>query len=255
MSQTGLPVLSVSNLKKKYKSVEAVKGVSFDVAEGEIFGIIGENGCGKTTTIESLLGIRIPEEGNISMLGINPLHCSSIDRKTLFNMVGVQFQETHYQDKIKVKEVCEIASSLYRKPINWNQLLSDFGLDTKKDSYVAQLSGGQKQRLAIVLALIPDPRLVFLDELTTGLDPKARRKIWEYLKTLQKKGLTIVLTSHYMDEIEYLCSRIAVMKSGRITAIGTPKELIEKHGTKNLEETFLQYMDEPSDEEGEEDDE
>jgi ABC-2 type transport system ATP-binding protein len=244
MSQVKLPVLSVRNLQKRYKTVEAVRGISFEVMEGEIFGIIGENGCGKTTTIESILGIRVPDEGSISVLGYNPVNASSSVRKKLFNMVGVQFQETKFQDKIKVKEVCESTASLYSKAADWSSLLIDFGLEAKKESFVAQLSGGQKQRLAIVLALIPFPRLVFLDELTTGLDPKARRKIWEYLKKLQEEGVTIVLTSHYMDEIEYLCGRIAVMKQGLLTALGTPKELIKKHGTKNLEETFLKYMDE-----------
>lgn len=253
MSQSNEPVLSVSNLKKKYKTVEAVRGISFNVMEGEIFGIIGENGCGKTTTIESILGIRIPDEGNISVLGINPIKASSSHRKTLFNMVGVQFQETRFQDKIKVQEVCEAACSLYSNAADWQILLEDFGLETKSNNYVAQLSGGQKQRLAIVLALIPNPRIVFLDELTTGLDPKARRKIWKYLKDLQEKGLTIILTSHYMDEVEFLCNRIAVMKAGLIAAIGTPKELVAKHGTKNLEETFLKYMDEVE-EKGESDD-
>lgn len=169
-------------------------------------------------------------------------------------MVGVQFQETRYRDKIKVKEVCETAACLYSNPADWQILLKDCGLEAKGEAYIAQLSGGQKQRLAIVLALIPNPRLVFLDELITGLDPKARRRIWEYLKKLQAGGLTIILTSHYMDEIEYLCSRIAVMKGGLFTAAGSPKELVEKHGSKNLEETFLKYMDD-IDEKGESGDE
>lgn len=254
MSQKELPVLSVSNLKKRYKTNEAVRGISFEVMKGENFGIIGENGCGKTTTIESILGIRIPDDGNISVLGFNPIRASSAVRKKLFNMVGVQFQETRYQDKIKVMEVCECVSSYYESPLDWKRLIKDMDLDLKKSSFVAQLSGGQKQRLAIVLSLIPNPQLVFLDELTTGLDPKARRKIWDYLKKLQNDGLTIVLTSHYMDEVEYLCTRIAVMKAGVITAIGTPKDLVAKHGTKNLEETFLKYMDEVE-EKGESDDE
>ena len=216
-------VIKVENLVKKYKNITAVNDVSFSVEEGEIFGLLGPNGAGKTTTIECIEGLRKPDSGNVEVLGLNPLK----DRKRLYNMIGVQLQETSYQDKIKVWEICQLFSTLYSKTISYELLLKDFGLYEKKDSYISKLSGGQKQAVSIVLALIPDPKIVFLDEITTGLDPQARRNVWEMIKKLKKKGKTVFMTTHYMEEAENLCDRICFIKSGKIRALGTVSELIK----------------------------
>ena len=216
-------VIKVENLVKRYKNITAVNDVSFSVEEGEIFGLLGPNGAGKTTTIECIEGLRKPDSGNVEVLGLNPLK----DRKRLYNMIGVQLQETSYQDKIKVWEICQLFSTLYSKTLSYELLLKDFGLYEKKDSYISKLSGGQKQAVSIVLALIPDPKIVFLDEITTGLDPQARRNVWEMIKKLKKKGKTVFMTTHYMEEAENLCDRICFIKSGKIKAIGTVSELIK----------------------------
>ena len=216
-------VIKVEKLVKEYKNITAVNDVSFSVEEGEIFGLLGPNGAGKTTTIECIEGLRKPDSGNVEVLGLNPLK----DRKRLYNMIGVQLQETSYQDKIKVWEICQLFSTLYSKTISYELLLKDFGLYEKKDSYISKLSGGQKQAVSIVLALIPDPKIVFLDEITTGLDPQARRNVWEMIKKLKKKGKTVFMTTHYMEEAENLCDRICFIKSGKIRALGTVNELIK----------------------------
>ncbi len=216
-------VIKVENLVKRYKNITAVNDVSFSVEEGEIFGLLGPNGAGKTTTIECIEGLRKPDSGNVEVLGLNPLK----DRKRLYNMIGVQLQETSYQDKIKVWEICQLFSTLYSKTLSYELLLKDFGLYEKKDSYISKLSGGQKQAVSIVLALIPDPKIVFLDEITTGLDPQARRNVWEMIKKLKKKGKTVFMTTHYMEEAENLCDRICFIKSGKIKALGTVSELIK----------------------------
>ncbi|WP_036225304.1 ABC transporter ATP-binding protein [Mesoaciditoga lauensis] len=216
-------VIKVENLVKKYKDITAVNDVSFSVEEGEIFGIIGPNGAGKTTTIECIEGLRKPDSGSVEVLGLNPLK----DRKKLYNMIGVQLQETSYQDKIKVWEICQLFSTLYSKTLSYELLLKDFGLYEKKDSYISKLSGGQKQAVSIVLALIPDPKIVFLDEITTGLDPQARRNVWEMIKKLKKKGKTVFMTTHYMEEAENLCDRICFIKSGKVKALGTVNGLIK----------------------------
>ncbi len=217
-------VIKVENLVKKYKNITAVNDVSFSVEEGEIFGLLGPNGAGKTTTIECIEGLRKPDSGNVEVLGLNPLK----DRKRIYNMIGgVQLQETSYQDKIKVLEICQLFSTLYSKTLSYELLLKDFGLYEKKDSYISKLSGGQKQAVSIVLALIPDPKIVFLDEITTGLDPQARRNVWEMIKKLKKKGKTVFMTTHYMEEAENLCDRICFIKSGIIKALGTVSEVIK----------------------------
>jgi len=238
-------VLRIEGLRKSYGGIAAVDGVDISVARGEIFGLLGPNGAGKSTTIECALGTRKRDEGEVELLGIDPER----DRKRLFGRVGVQFQESGYQDKIRVGELCELQSALYTKSADWRDLLARFGLKGKERIGVSELSGGQKQRLAIVLALIPKPEFLFLDELTTGLDPKARREIWAFIQGLKTEGVTIFLSSHYMDEVEFLCDRIAILKGGKIVARGTPAELIERNGTKNLEEAFLVYMDREADRE------
>jgi ABC-2 type transport system ATP-binding protein len=229
----------ISGLHKTYGDLAAVDDVDLAVAKGEIFGLLGPNGAGKTTTIECALGTRRRDAGTVELLGLDPER----DRKHLFARVGVQFQEMGYQDKIKVDELGELTASLYERPADWRGLFDRFGLGSRLRMAASALSGGQRQRLAIALALIPDPELVFLDELTTGLDPKARREVWALIKELNAGGLTVFLSSHYMDEVEFLCDRVAILKAGKIVAQGTPAALIAANGTKNLEEVFLAYMD------------
>ncbi|BDG33669.1 MULTISPECIES: ABC transporter ATP-binding protein [Bacillales] len=230
-------IIEVEDLVVEYKGVQVVDHVSFSVEEGEIFGMIGPNGAGKTTTIECIEGIRENYSGSIRVLGLNP----KVDRKKLYNLIGVQLQETSYQDKIKVWEICKMFSSFYANPLPYESLLNDFGLYDKVNSYVSKLSGGQRQKLAIILALIANPKIIFLDELSTGLDPQARRSMWELIKGLQKDGKTIYMTTHFMDEAEYLCNRIAIMDKGKVVAVDTVENLIKRFG---LEETVVFKADE-----------
>lgn len=230
-------IIEVEDLVVEYKGVQVVDHVSFSVEEGEIFGMIGPNGAGKTTTIECIEGIRENYSGSIRVLGLNP----KVDRKKLYNLIGVQLQETSYQDKIKVWEICKMFSSFYANPLPYESLLNDFGLYDKVNSYVSKLSGGQRQKLAIILALIANPKIIFLDELSTGLDPQARRSMWELIKGLQKDGKTIYMATHFMDEAEYLCNRIAIMDKGKVVAVDTVENLIKRFG---LEETVVFKADE-----------
>lgn len=230
-------VLQVQNLSKSYGSVAAVSGLSLSVARGEVFGLLGPNGAGKSTSIECMLGVKKASAGTVEILGINP----SEGRKTLFERVGVQFQETGYQDKIRVEEVCRMTAALYRKPADWQRLLAVFDIQGLGKQEVSQLSGGERQRLSVLLALIPNPELVFLDELTTGLDTRARREVWQYLKELKKGGLTIVLTSHFMDEVEVLCDRALILKKGEPQICGTIEEITEGSPCSCFEEAYLWY--------------
>lgn len=230
-------VLQVQNLSKSYGSVAAVSGLSLSVARGEVFGLLGPNGAGKSTSIECMLGVKKASAGTVEILGINP----SEGRKTLFERVGVQFQETGYQDKIRVEEVCRMTAALYRKPADWQRLLAVFDIQGLEKQEVSQLSGGERQRLSVLLALIPNPELVFLDELTTGLDTRARREVWQYLKELKKGGLTIVLTSHFMDEVEVLCDRALILKKGEPQICGTIEEITEGSPYSCFEEAYLWY--------------
>lgn len=230
-------VLQVQNLTKSYGSVAAVSGLSLSVARGEVFGLLGPNGAGKSTSIECMLGVKKASAGTVEILGINP----SEGRKTLFERVGVQFQETGYQDKIRVEEVCRMTAALYRKPADWQRLLAVFDIQGLGKQEVSQLSGGERQRLSVLLALIPNPELVFLDELTTGLDTRARREVWQYLKELKKGGLTIVLTSHFMDEVEVLCDRALILKKGEPQICGTIEEITEGSPCSCFEEAYLWY--------------
>ncbi|MFZ5353248.1 MAG: ABC transporter ATP-binding protein [Bacillota bacterium] len=218
----------------------AVDNVNITVERGEVFGLLGANGAGKSTTIECILGTKNFDSGYVRVLGINPME----KRKELYEKVGVQFQESNYQDRITVKELCEVTHSLYRKPADYMELLYQFDLGDKTRSPVNELSGGQKQRLFIVLALIPNPELVFLDELTAGLDARARRDVWKHLTNLKAKGLSIFLTSHYMDEVEALCDKISIMKKGKIIFDGTVKEAIKSSPYDKLEDAYLWYTDE-----------
>lgn len=230
-------VLQVQNLSKNYGSVTAVSGLSLSVARGEVFGLLGPNGAGKSTSIECMLGVKKASTGTVEILGINP----SEGRKTLFERVGVQFQETGYQDKIRVGEICRMTAALYRQPADWQRLLAVFDIQGLEKQEVSQLSGGERQRLSVLLALIPNPELVFLDELTTGLDTRARREVWQYLKELKKGGLTIVLTSHFMDEVEVLCDRALILKKGEPQICGTIGEITEGSPCSCFEEAYLWY--------------
>ena len=233
-------IIKAEQLTKSYGRLLAVNNVSFSVSRGTVFGLLGANGAGKSTTIECILGTRKADSGQVSVLGMNPRE----NRKKLFEKVGVQFQETNYQDQITVRELCEVTASLYQNAANPADLLARFGIADKQKSLVKDLSGGQKQRLFIVLALIPNPEVVFLDELTTGLDAKARREVWNILAGLKKKGLTILLTSHFMDEVEALCDQICILKNGKIVFHGTVSEAVKNSPHEKLEDAYLWYTDE-----------
>jgi ABC-2 type transport system ATP-binding protein len=219
------PVIQVATIRKTYGRTVAVEEVSFDVHSGETFGLIGPNGAGKTTTMECVEGLRNPDRGSISVLGLDPRR----DRQTLQDRIGVQLQEAQLQKRIKVKEAVGFWASLYRKAVDGDRLLDQLGLSEKRNAWFMTLSGGQKQRLFIALALINDPELVFLDELTTGLDPQARRAIWDLVRGIRDRGKTVFLTTHLMEEAERLCDRVAIIDHGRIIDIGTPAELVRRH--------------------------
>ncbi|MDF2700349.1 MAG: ABC-type multidrug transport system, ATPase component [Haloplasmataceae bacterium] len=216
-------VIEVKNLIKKYKNFTAVDHISLEVEEGCIFGMLGPNGAGKTTTIECIIGLKNRDGGEVNVLGIDP----NVDYKKLYNLIGVQLQETSYQDKIKVYEICELFTSMYENPVDYHILLDRFGLHDKAKSYLSQLSGGQRQKIAIILALISNPKLVFLDELTTGLDPKSRREMWDYIKELKNEGRTVFMTTHYMEEAAYLCDKICIINDGKIIALDTVDGVID----------------------------
>ena len=233
-------VIKVQKLSKSYGGKTAVAEVSLTVSGGMVFGLLGANGAGNSTALECILGIKKPDSGEISILGLNPF----TQRKQIFEKTGVQFQEAHYQDKITVEELCETTASLYRNPADYPELLRRFGIKDKLKSAVSELSGGQRQRLFIVLALIPDPEVVFLDELTTGLDVKARREVWKILEELKNKGLTIFLTSHFMDEVEVLCDQICILKKGKAVFYGTVSEAIRQSPYEKLEDAYLWFAGE-----------
>jgi ABC-2 type transport system ATP-binding protein len=222
----GHPVIQASGVRKTYGSTVAVDEVSFEVLEGEIFGLIGPNGAGKTTTMECIEGLRTRDRGIISVLGLDPFR----DVYKLQNRIGVQLQQAQLQKRIKVWEAVDLWASLYqKKSIDGKRLLERLGLAEKRNAWFMNLSGGQKQRLFIALALINDPELVFLDELTTGLDPQARRAIWELVRGIRAHGKTVFLTTHLMEEAERLCDRVAIIEHGRIIDIDTPERLVTRH--------------------------
>ena len=219
------PAIHVAGIRKAYGHTVAVDDVSFDVAPGEIFGLIGPNGAGKTTTMECVEGLRTPDAGDISVLGLSPTR----DVYALQERIGVQLQEAQLQKRIKVREAVALWAVLYRKPANADRLIEQLGLGDKREAWFMTLSGGQKQRLFIALALVNDPELVFLDELTTGLDPQARRAIWELVRGIRQRGKTVLLTTHLMEEAERLCDRVAIIDHGRIVDVGTPSDLVRRH--------------------------
>jgi ABC-2 type transport system ATP-binding protein len=222
---TNQPVIQVDGIRKTYGRTIAVDDVSFDVHGGEIFGLIGPNGAGKTSTMECVEGIRAPDRGTITVLGLDPAR----QVRALQERIGVQLQEAQLQKRIKVREAVSFWASLYRAPVDGDRLIEQLGLGEKRNAWFMTLSGGQKQRLFIALALINDPEVVFLDELTTGLDPQARRAIWDLVRGIRRRGKTVFLTTHLMEEAERLCDRVAIIDHGRIIDIGTPADLVRRH--------------------------
>jgi ABC-2 type transport system ATP-binding protein len=218
------PVIEVEGLTKSYGATSAVEGVSFQVGEGEIFGILGPNGAGKTTTVEILQGLRSPDGGLVRVLGLDPAR----QTHQLRRRIGSQLQESALPDRIKVWEALDLFASVTPGAADWQLLLERWGLTGKAKASFASLSGGQRQRLFVALALVGAPEVVFLDELTQGLDPAARRVAWELIREIRDAGTTVVLVTHYMDEAEQLCDRVAVVDQGRVIALGTPEELIAR---------------------------
>ncbi len=224
IKNTNTTVITVSHLKKTYGNVKAVEDVSFEVSEGEIFGMLGPNGAGKTTTVECITGLRHPDGGTISVLGLDP----QADWDALHPVVGVQLQSSTFPNKLKVGEILDMYQSFYWNPANPEELARALGLSEKLGSYYKTLSGGQKQRLSVALALIGRPKVAVLDEMTTGLDPQARLDCWELIERTRSQGTTIILVTHYMEEAERLCDRVALIDYGRIVALDTPDGLAEK---------------------------
>src|SRR5262245_90557 len=219
------PVIRVSGIRKTYGPVVAVDDVSFEVRRGEIFGLVGPNGAGKTTTMECVEGLRAPDRGAISVLGLDPFRAGT----ALKVKIGVQLQEAQLQKRLKVGEAVRFWASIYPSTVDPDGLLDQLGLRDKRNAWFMTLSGGQKQRLFIALALINDPEVVFLDELTTGLDPQARRAIWDLVRGIRERGKTVVLTTHLMEEAERLCDRVAIIEHGRVIDVDTPRGLVARH--------------------------
>jgi len=211
---------------KRYGDVEAVRGVSFSVEEGEVFGLLGPNGAGKTSTVEVMEGLRVPDGGRISVCGIDPQK----NPTGLKHEIGATLQSTSLPDKLKVGEALRLFAGFYKRTRNPDDLLKRFGLEEKRNAFYNQLSGGQKQRLALAMALVNDPRVLFLDEPTAGLDPQVRREIYDIIEELKREKKTIVLTTHYIEEAEKLCDRVAIVDHGKVIATGTPRQLKERSG-------------------------
>lgn len=233
-------VLSVKDLSVRYGDKVAVQDLSFHLGEGEVISLLGANGAGKSSSIAAILGIEKSEFQELVLLGKSPI----TERKEVFQKVGVQFQDTNFQDRLTLEEACIQWRALYKKPQAIDPLLHTFGLHEKKNQLVKSLSGGEKQRLAVLLALLPNPQLVFLDELTTGLDTKARKMLWKQLLTMKEKGLSIVLTSHYMDEVEALCDHLIILRDGKTVAFGSVQEIIKLSGHATLEDAYLYFSGE-----------
>ncbi|MFQ5795564.1 MAG: ATP-binding cassette domain-containing protein [Candidatus Bipolaricaulia bacterium] len=218
-------VIEVEHLRKTYGSTVAVDDISFEVGEGEIFGLLGPNGAGKTTTVECLQGLRQPDGGQISVLGLDPQE----QAQALRRRIGSQLQETALPERIRVWEALDLFSSVIPGGSDWQVLMEQWGLADKRNTSFSSLSGGQRQRLLVALALVNDPEVVFLDEMTTGLDPAGRRVAWQLIEAIRNRGTTVVLVTHFMDEAEHLCDRLAIVKQGRVVALNTPQGLIANH--------------------------
>ena len=236
--------VSVRGLTKAYHGRTVLSGLDLTVPQGTVFGLLGANGAGKSTAIECMLGTKQADAGSVQLLGRDPKR----DRRELFQRVGMQFQEGDYPHEIRVWELCEETACLYRAPADWRTLCRRFGIGDKLNAAVRSLSGGERQRLFIVLALIPDPELVFLDELTTGLDARARRGVWKTSEELKEQGLTVFLTSHFMDEVEALCDEICILKHGAAVFCGTAAEAARQCGCARFEDAYLMLSDEEGDE-------
>ncbi len=221
-----MSVIAVEHLRKYYEDVKAVDGISFEVREGEIFGFLGPNGAGKTTTIEIIEGYKTADSGCAMVLDLDPRR----DRYELRERIGLMLQETSLYPDLKVGELLRLFASYYRQPMNPDALLEMIGLEEKRGAFIRELSGGQRQRVVFVLALINDPEVLFLDEPTAGLDPQSRRAIWEWIDLARRKGKTVFLTTHYIEEAERLCDRVAIVDHGRIIALDTPKRLVADAG-------------------------
>jgi ABC-2 type transport system ATP-binding protein len=230
-----MTVIEINGLSKGYGGGKAVDGVSLRVEHGEIFGIAGPNGAGKTTIVECASGLRRRDGGTLRVLGLDPQN----DRRELLQRIGVQLQEAALPDAIRVGEALRMYASFYDKPADWRKLMDEWGLTDKRNAAFASLSGGWKQRLFIALALVGNPEVVFLDELTTGLDPSARRMTWGLIRDMRERGVTVVLVTHFMDEAEALCDRIAIVDRGRVVAEGGPRELIAQGRSDSLENAYL----------------
>ncbi len=228
----GEPIIQVEDLYKSYGAVEAVRGVSFAVEEGEVFGLLGPNGAGKTSCVEILEGLRTPDRGKVRVCGLDPEKSGDLFKER----IGAVLQSTALPDKLRVKEAIELFAQFYRKRANTDELLRRFQLDEKRDAFYSHLSGGQKQRLALAMALVNDPEVVFLDEPTAGLDPQVRREIYDIIEELKRGKKTVLLTTHYIEEAERLCDRVAIVDHGRVIAQGTPRELKQRSaGTTRIE--------------------
>lgn len=223
-SAMGEAVIQVENLYKSYGAVEAIRGVSFEIAQGEVFGLLGPNGAGKTSTVEILEGLRIPDRGAVRVGGLDPQKSGTEFKQ----QVGAVLQSTSLPEKLRVDEALALFAHFYRSPRSTAELLRRFGLEEKRRAFYGQLSGGQKQRLALAMALVNDPRVLFLDEPTAGLDPQVRREIYTIIEELKAERKTILLTTHYIEEAERLCDRVAIIDFGRVIALGTPRELKER---------------------------
>jgi ABC-2 type transport system ATP-binding protein len=228
-------ILQVENLVKRYGDVEAVRGVSFNVDEGEVFGLLGPNGAGKTSTVEIMEGLRTLDSGRVSVCGLDPQK----NGQELKHQIGAALQATSLPDKLRVIEALRLFASFYRRHRNPEELLKRFGLEEKRNTFYNQLSGGQKQRLALAMALINDPKVLFFDEPTAGLDPQVRREIYDIIEELRREKKTIVMTTHYIEEAERLCDRVAIVDHGTVIALGTPRELKERSGDKTRLEVRL----------------
>ncbi len=233
-------VIVVDNLRKCYGELRAVDGVSFEVRRGEIFGLVGPNGAGKTTTIECLEGLRQPSDGRVSVLNLDPQR----QGYELKERIGVQLQQSSLPDRLRVREALDLFAAFYRRALDCRPILDELGLGEKSNSPFGKLSGGQRQRLSIALALVNDPEVVFLDELTTGLDPQARRAMWDLVKRIRDRGKTVFLTTHYMEEAEQLCDRVAIMDHGKIIALDSPQKLVASLAAENR---VVFTVDEPLD--------
>ncbi|APU16873.1 MULTISPECIES: ABC transporter ATP-binding protein [Actinoalloteichus] len=219
-----MAIIEVTDLVKRYGDHTTVKGVSFTVEQSEIFGILGPNGAGKTTTVECIEGLRTPDGGGVRVCGIDPRR----DTGELRQLLGVQLQESELPAKLKVGEAMELYSSFYRAPVDWRELIEALRLTDRLDTQFRRLSGGQKQRLSIALAMIGGPKVTVLDELTTGLDPQARRDTWDLIEGIRDRGVTVLLVTHFMEEAERLCDRLAVIDAGRLVALDTPAGLVSR---------------------------